>query len=74
MVRCATLPAAAAPPHSRPALQAQLLWISALVQGAAAARRRPANLLVFGVGYDSDVWTAVNCGGRTAFLENLQAG
>lgn len=52
--------------------QAQLLWIAALVQGAAAARRRPADVLVFGVGLDSDIHVAVNCGGRTAFLENYQ--
>ena len=51
--------------------QAQLLWVAALVRGAALAARRPVNFLVFGLGFDSDVWQAVNCDGRTAFLENL---
>ena len=58
--------------ESCPRAQAQLLWIAGLVQAAAAARRRPAALLVFGLGFDSDVWASVNCGGRTAFLENYQ--
>lgn len=29
------------------------------------------NLLVFGTGYDSDLWRKANGGGRTVFLENL---
>ncbi len=34
------------------------------------AGRRPANVLVFGVGNDSDLWCRVNTGGLTMFIEN----
>jgi hypothetical protein len=33
-------------------------------------RRTPCNLLVFGVGNDTDLWLAANRCGRTVFLEN----
>ncbi|KAL4423795.1 hypothetical protein ABPG75_001096 [Micractinium tetrahymenae] len=55
--------------------QAQLLWIAALLDGLAAQRSGAAEglrFLVFGVGLDSDVWAAVNCQGRTAFLEDSE--
>ncbi|VFQ71500.1 unnamed protein product [Cuscuta campestris] len=32
-------------------------------------RKSPCNFLVFGLGYDSLMWTALNQGGRTVFLE-----
>lgn len=32
--------------------------------------RRPANVLVFGVGNDSDLWSRINVGGVTTFVEN----
>lgn len=33
-------------------------------------RKRPSNLLVFGVGHDSALWHEMNAGGRTVFLED----
>jgi glucuronoxylan 4-O-methyltransferase len=35
----------------------------------ALARRAPCNLLVFGLGADAPLWTALNHGGRTLFLD-----
>ncbi|RRT46951.1 hypothetical protein BHE74_00047625 [Ensete ventricosum] len=32
-------------------------------------RKSPCNFLVFGLGYDSPMWSALNHGGRTVFLE-----
>ncbi|KAJ9460960.1 putative methyltransferase At1g27930 [Diplonema papillatum] len=32
-------------------------------------RRRPCNFLIFGLGYDSQMWHSFNLGGRTQFLE-----
>lgn len=36
---------------------------------ASLKRKRPCNLLVFGLGFDSIFWTALNAGGKTVFLE-----
>ncbi|MFA5759346.1 MAG: hypothetical protein WC942_08345 [Clostridia bacterium] len=33
-------------------------------------QRRPCNLLVFGVGYDSVTWLNINSGGETIFIED----
>lgn len=41
-----------------------------LVLGA-LLRTAPTNLLVFGLGRDSDLWAVANRGGRTAFLEDV---
>ncbi|MFA5155570.1 MAG: polysaccharide biosynthesis domain-containing protein [Patescibacteria group bacterium] len=35
-----------------------------------AAIKAPANFLVFGLGYDSELWHQANPGGRTVFLED----
>ena len=50
----------------------QLLRIAGSVHAASEARGGDsgARLLVFGVGFDSGVWAAVNCKGRTVFLEH----
>jgi hypothetical protein len=32
--------------------------------------RAPCNLLVFGTGYDSDLWLSINSAGRTQFIED----
>ncbi|XP_057956070.1 glucuronoxylan 4-O-methyltransferase 3-like [Malania oleifera] len=36
-------------------------------------RKSPCNFLVFGLGHDSPMWTALNHGGRTVFLEEDKA-
>jgi len=36
-------------------------------------RKSPCNLLVFGLGYDSPMWAALNYGGRTVFLEENES-
>ncbi|KAI8464404.1 MAG: polysaccharide biosynthesis-domain-containing protein [Monoraphidium minutum] len=51
---------------------AQMLWIASAVRGA-KPHAAPADFLVFGLGYDSAIWAAANCGGTTVFLENMQA-
>lgn len=49
--------------------QAQLLWLAALVQSQEKMNARPILFLVFGYHSLSDVLQAVNCQGRTVFLE-----
>lgn len=52
----------------------QLLWIAESVHGKAAAHSGgDPRLLVFGVRFDSGDWVAVNCRGRTVFLEHAAA-
>ncbi len=51
---------------------AQAAAVSAALGTLRAARQSP-SLLVMGVGSDSPVWAALNCGGRTAFVENDEA-
>lgn len=52
---------------------AQTGLIASSLLAAQQQQQRHANMLVFGVGYDSEAWTRVNCGGRTAFVENNAA-
>jgi hypothetical protein len=49
-----------------------MLWIATAVRGA-HAHGAPSEFLVFGLGYDSEIWSQVNCGGKTIFLENVQS-
>lgn len=44
--------------------------VTASVKGVEYQQLRTTDLLVFGVGHDSVVWSSVNCGGRTVFLED----
>ncbi|RXH92473.1 hypothetical protein DVH24_033369 [Malus domestica] len=39
------------------------------VSAAVLSQKSPCNFLVFGLGFDSLMWTALNHGGRTIFLE-----
>lgn len=41
-----------------------------VIAQALRSRGRPASLLVFGVGNDSEMWARINTAGRTVFLEN----
>ncbi|XP_022719818.1 glucuronoxylan 4-O-methyltransferase 1-like [Durio zibethinus] len=43
------------------------------VSGRVLERKAPCNFLVFGLGRDSLMWTALNHGGRTVFLEEDKA-
>jgi Polysaccharide biosynthesis len=54
-----------------PALQSGLHFSQAefLAIAEDIITRRPCNVLVFGAGYDSATWAALNAGGRTTFLE-----
>lgn len=50
----------------------QMLWIAQAVRSA-RPMAAPSDFLVFGLGYDSAIWAAANCGGTTVFLENMQS-
>ncbi|KAM1804706.1 hypothetical protein ACFX12_030539 [Malus domestica] len=39
------------------------------VSAAVLSQKSPCNFLVFGLGFDNLIWTALNHGGRTIFLE-----
>ncbi|XP_018813955.1 glucuronoxylan 4-O-methyltransferase 3-like [Juglans regia] len=43
------------------------------VSARVLAKKSPCNFLVFGLGHDSLMWTALNHGGRTVFLEEDKA-
>jgi len=47
-----------------------MLWIAQAVRSA-RPKASPSDFLVFGLGYDSAIWAAANCGGTTVFLENM---
>lgn len=49
--------------------ESQLLWITSTIKQAG---QFGAQVLIFGLGYDSRVWAAVNNQGRTIFLEYYQ--
>ena len=38
----------------------------------AVVRRSPCNVLVFGTGYDSELWMKCNARGQTVFLEDSE--
>jgi hypothetical protein len=50
----------------------QLLWVAQAVRSARPVSAL-SDFLVFGLGHDTEVWTAVNCGGATVFFENLDS-
>lgn len=49
----------------------QITWISAALHSIALPNLKP-SFLVFGLGFDSELWSKINCDGVTYFLEDNQ--
>lgn len=48
----------------------QIMWVADMLHLAHSVNKNKPNLLVFGVGNDSPMWSQVNCIGRTVFVED----
>lgn len=48
----------------------EIFFVSSTLQAYRHHENKRPNFLVFGCGFDSPMWVRLNCGGRTAFIEN----